>query len=383
MTVLAAPAISGTFDPRFESVRAAFAQLFADGLEIGGAVAVTIDGEPVIDLWAGADRKNVPIGPETLFPVFSCSKPIASLVIARLVEAGALGYERKVADLWPEFAQGGKSEVTVAQALSHQAGLCGIPSDWRAEDWFDWDKTCARLAAMEPLWPLGRGSGYHPITWGYLAGEIARRADGRTLGAILREDVCAPRDLDFHIGLSQRDHDRAANAEKPRDIPDFGEIGPEVTAAFFQPWSYPAGRSAGEWRAFEFPAHGGHGTARAMARLMEAYARAGMVGEDRLLAPKTMAEAMKERVSGRDRVLPYDVSWGVGLVRNRPGLTYYGSGPRGVGHTGFGGSTVMADPDRGLAFGYATSRQEAALIGDRRANRLIAALYAALDGGAP
>ena len=117
------------------------------------------------------------------------------------MDSGRLDYGQTVASLWPEFAQGAKGEITVEQVMSHQAGLSGFPDPMEPSLWFDWDAICAKLAAMAPLWPPGTASGYHPVTFGYLAGEIFRSVDGRTMGVALRQDLAVPFDLDLWIGL--------------------------------------------------------------------------------------------------------------------------------------------------------------------------------------
>jgi CubicO group peptidase (beta-lactamase class C family) len=168
--------IDGPCAPRFAAVKDALAANFAEGLELGCRFTVVEAGEVVVDLRAGhADRKRTKaFDAATLAPVFSTTKAIAALLIARLVDQGKLDYGQTVASVWPGFGQAGKAAITVEQAMSHQAGLSGLAQPMDPADWFDWDAVCARLAAMAPLWPPGTASGYHPITFGYLAGEIFR-----------------------------------------------------------------------------------------------------------------------------------------------------------------------------------------------------------------
>lgn len=364
----------------FEPVRDEFALLFAENLERGGSVCVMVDGEVVVDLVAGwSDRAaTLPFTPDNLTPVYSCSKAVSSLVIAWLVEQGVLSYDMQVAEVWPEFAQAGKGEVTLAQMLSHQAGLCCMQSPWAPEDWFDWDKTCERLAGMEPMWELGDGSGYHPVTWGYLAGEVVQRASGRTIGAILREEFCAPNDLDFWIGLPDSEHARVAQTSKPTKLPNFGHVNEFQKLAFMKVWSSPGRRGGAAWRRMEIPSANGHGTAHAMAGLMSLLATGGKLGGKQMLSAATIRAATCERVSGLDRVLPADLSFGAGFIRNTEHRPVYGPGLRTVGHTGFGGSVLFADIQRRVSFGYVTTKQENELVQDMRAGRLIRALYGCL-----
>ncbi len=371
--------IHGVCPARFQAVRDAFADNFARGEELGARFAVAIEGEVVVDLWAGfADRKRTRAFDEaTLVPVFSTTKAVASLLVARLVDAGRLDYDQPVADVWPEFAQAGKGAVTVAQALSHQAGLPGFLERMDPALWFDWDAICARLAAMAPMWPPGTASGYHAVTFGYIAGEIFRRVDGRTMGAALREDLAGPLGLDLWIGLPDAEHARACEMERPHSLPRFGEVNEATRAAFMTPWASPGGRGTAQWRRAEIPSANGHATAPALARLMAALACDGEVDGVRLLTPATVAEASRERIAGQDLVLPYWLSWGAGFMRNRE-RHMYGPGERTFGHSGWGGSCAFADPERRLSAAYTMNKQDAELVGDSRSKRLIAAVYESL-----
>ena len=371
--------ITGVCPDRFARVRDAFAANFADGGELGARFAFAIDGEIVVDLMGGfADRKReVPFGPDTLTALFSTTKAVAALMVARLVDEGRLAYDQPVADVWPEFAQAGKGQVTVEQALSHQAGLSGFSDDTDPAIWFDWGATCAKLAAMAPLFPIGSASGYHPVTYGYIAGEIFRRVDGRTLGVALREDIAIPLGLDLWIGLPDSEHGRVADLMRPTAMPQFGEITPALQAAFLKPWSSPGGRSAAEWRRAEIPSANGHATAPALARLMGALASGGILDGCSILTPAGINAASAERIRGQDLVLPYEISWGAGFMRNEPNF-YYGPTAEAFGHSGWGGSCAFADPTRGVSGAYVMNKQGNALIGDPRAVRLIEAAYQSL-----
>lgn len=371
--------ILGVCPPKFAAVRAVFARHFDEGLELGARFCLAIDGEIVIDLMGGvADRAGTkPFGPDTLTPLFSTTKAVASLMIARLVGHGRLAYDTPVADVWPAFAAAGKNALTVAQVLSHQGGLCGLIGPMAPADWLEWDQICATLAAMAPLWPPGTASGYHPVTFGYLAGEIFRHVDGRTLGAALREDIAAPSGLDLWIGLPDSEHPRVADVRRPPAMPDLGVMTEPKRLAFFTPWSSPGGVPADVYRRAEIPSANGHATAAALARLMAILAGDGLLDGRRLLPPGLAAEASRERISGPDLVLPYDMSWGAGFILNE-GLWIYGPGARAFGHSGWGGSCAFADPERGLSGAYVMNRQSADLIADRRSRALIEASYSSL-----
>ena len=371
--------VHGICPDRFSRVAEVFRANFAAGHELGARFSLALEGEIVVDLMGGfADRAQTKAFDErTLTPVFSTTKALASLMIARLVDAGALGYGQRMAEIWPEFAQAGKAGLTVEQVLSHQAGLSGFPEPMEPALWFDSDAICAKLAAMTPLWPPATASGYHPVTFGYLAGEVFRRVDGRTLGRALHEDLARPLGLDLWIGLPDLEFDRCADVRRPPAMPDLGPLTDIKRAAFLTPWSSPGGRSQADWRRMEIPSANGHATAKALAQIMATFACDGVAAGRQVLSSAAARDAGRQRIVGADLVLPYTISWGAGFMRNQ-GLGVYGPEPEAFGHSGWGGSCAFADPRRGMSGAYVMNRQSAALIGDARSRRLIEAAYASL-----
>lgn len=371
--------ITGFAPARFAGVKDVFARAFEAGEELGARFTLVEDGEVVLDLMGGwADRKReVPFGEDTLVPVFSTTKSVSALMIARLVDAGRLDYGQAVASVWPEFAQAGKGAVTIEQAISHQAGLPGFPEPMDPGLWVDWDAICARLAAMAPMWPPGSASGYHPVTVGYIAGEIFRRVDGRTIGTAFREDIGGPFGLDLWVGLPAEHEHRVAELVRPSALPDFGEINEATRAAFLAPWSSAAGKAGADYRRMEVPSTNGYATAEAFAKLMGALANDGWLDGGEILSPALIAEAGGERIRGQDMVLPYVMSWAAGFMRNEINFPW-GPGTQSFGHSGWGGSCAFADPERRLGGAYTMNKQGVALMGDARPKRLIEAAYAAL-----
>ncbi|TAJ71206.1 MAG: class A beta-lactamase-related serine hydrolase [Phenylobacterium sp.] len=370
--------ISGFAPARFSRVKDVFAANFAAGEELGARFTLVEAGEVVLDLMAGwADRKRtVAFDERTLAAVFSTTKAVAALMIARLVDAGKLDYAQTVASVWPEFAQAGKAEVTIEQAISHQAGLPGFPDPIDPALWADWDAICARLAAMAPMWPPGTASGYHPVTVGYIAGEIFRRIDGRAIGTAFREDIGRPFGLELWIGLPDGVEDRLAELQRPSALPEFGEINEPTRAAFLAPWSSAAGKAAADYRRMEVPSTNGYATAEALAKLMGALGNDGWLDGGEILSPALIAEASRERIRGQDLVLPFVMSWAAGFMRNEPCFPW-GPGTLAFGHSGWGGSCAFADPERRLGGAYVMNKQGTALMGDARPKRLIEAAYAA------
>jgi len=369
--------ISGFTAAGFEPVREAFEKNFTGGHEHGASFAAFVGDELVVDLRGGfADRAGeIPWAEDTLCPVYSATKPVGALVIATLVERGKLDYDAPVADYWPEFAANGKGAFTVAEALSHQAGIPGFPDPIDPSLWLDPPALSVELAKLKPMWGRGEGSGYHPLTWGYIAGELVRRVSKRSLGTILREDICKPLGIDFWIGLPESEHGRVAQLLKPKTAARFPHNNEATRAAFLTPWA-AANRGATEWRLAEIPSANGHGTAAALARLYSAYALKGRIGETRVIAPVMWDELTRARVSGEDRVLPGTVAFGAGVMRNLPLI--YGPNPSTLCHSGWGGSGAFGDPDTGLSGGYIMNRQGTHLLEDDRRSRLIDALYRCL-----
>ncbi|HBI18013.1 MULTISPECIES: serine hydrolase domain-containing protein [unclassified Brevundimonas] len=371
--------IHGVCAPGFEAVREAFAANFTDapeGLDEQAArFSVVIEEETVVDLWGGwADTaKTTPFTNTTLTSVFSTGKAVMALLMATAVEAGQVDYDQTVASLWPAFGAAGKEDVTVAQLLSHQSGLPGFSEAVEPSIWFDAQAVVEKLAAQAPMWAPGTASGYHPITVGYLANAVFRRATGRTMGHTLREDFA---NLDLWIGLPDSEHGRVAQMRKPTAAPSLGTIDPIKQAAFLDRGSAPGGRGSVEWRRMEIPSANLHGTALGLAKLLGVVANEGRLNGRSILSGQTLEQLTRERIHGQDKVLPYVISWAAGLMRN-DGLNVFG--PNAAwGHYGWGGSMAMADPSQRLSAAYVMTRQSPHLIGDPRPRRLLEAVYAAL-----
>jgi len=371
--------IHGTCPDRLGAVKDAFAANFTDapeGLnELAARFSVCRDGEIVVDLWAGwADAAGAtPFAADTLTPVFSTGKAVMATLIATCVERGLLDYDRPVAAWWPEFGQAGKQDVTLVQMMSHQAGLPGFAETVDPAIWFDRQAVLDRLCAQAPMWAPGTASGYHPITIGYLAGELFRRVDGRTMGTALRQDFPG---LDLWIGLPADQHGRVAQMRKPTAAPDLGTIDAVKRAAFLDQGSAPGGRGSAEWRMAEIPSANLHGRADDLARFLGIAATGRLNGRE-ILSQPTLEALRRERITGPDRVVPFDMSWGAGVMRNAT-LGVFGPNLDAVGHSGWGGSCGWADPATGVSGAYVMTRQSPHLIGDPRAVRLIEAFYAAL-----
>jgi CubicO group peptidase (beta-lactamase class C family) len=386
--MVASPMIEGHCDPRFAAVRDAFAANFEAGREIGASLAVTVDGEFVVDIWGGhADAaKTRSWERDTIINVFSTTKAMTALCVHMLVDSGQLDVDAPVARYWPEFAQAGKERITVRQVLSHSSGLAGIRQRLGTEALYDWTRMTAALAAESPWWEPGTATAYHALTYGYLLGEIVRRITGRTLGAFFRDEVAARLGADFHIGLPASEDARVAelvppsageNAAAGATTAVDGETLAEKVIS--NPPLRPEFANRPEWRRAEIPAANGHGNARSVARVMALLACGGEVGGTRLLAEQTIARAIEEQHYAKDLVLGFKMRWGLGFMLTSRQLPL-GPNPRTFGHGGWGGSLGFADLDAHVGWAYIMNKMSPGTAGDTRVAGILGALYGSVSG---
>lgn len=379
------PPIEGHVDPRFARVRDALAECFARHHELGAALAVMIDGDLVVDLWAGHTdgARSKPWARDTLVNVYSTTKGWTAACAHRLVDRGLLDLERPVAHYWPEFGQADKGRILVRSLLDHRAGLPAIRAVLPPEALYDWSAMTSALAAETPWWEPDAKHGYHAVTFGWLLGEVIRRVSGKTTGRYFRDEIAGPLGLDAHIGLAEIDHARCAELRPGRRDPAeaptlfariFAEPESMTARAFTNPISValPTSVASREWRAAELPSVNGHATARAIAGLY------GSIAAGRLLSRESVDRARTERSYGDDAVLGVTTRFGLGYMLSQPDDPF-GPNAGSFGHPGAGGSVGFADPSLGLGFGYVTNRMGTRILLDPRAKLLIEAVYASLS----
>jgi CubicO group peptidase (beta-lactamase class C family) len=380
--------IEGTCDPRFERVKEAFAATFASPYECGAAMAVVIDGKPVVDLWAGhADKaRTMPWGRDTLVNLFSTTKGLLAICAHRLIDQGLLDLDTPVAAYWPEFARAGKDHIRVRQLLNHCAGLAALRKPIPDEAMYDWSAMTSALAAEEPWWTPGTRHGYHAITIGFLVGEVIRRITGKSVGQYLHDEIAGPLGLDCHIGLREQDDARCGqmiqSPAPPKDQVNIFQYAQEhresVTArAFFNPPGAMklSAVNSRAWRGAEIPAANGHGTARGLARLYGALACGGVCDGVRVLTPEAIARCHTEESNGLDAVLMIPTRFSTGFMLSQP-HDPMGPNPRTFGHPGAGGSIGFADPDARVGFGYTMNKMGPYILMDPRPRAMVDALYA-------
>lgn len=381
--------IHGYCEPRFSLVMEAFINNFINSGDVGASFAATINGEFVIDIWAGyadADRTR-PWKRDTLACLYSTTKTMTALCALILVDRGQLDLDAPVARYWPEFAQAGKKDIPVKYLLSHQSGLAWFEEPIPVEALFDWDRIMGLLAAQKPWWSPGTQSGYHAITQGYLVGEVIRRITNRTVGTFFRDEIANPLQADCQIGLSISDERRVAEMIPPPAMQPGNPlyIGSALMPEMARRSMYPLidqnnpiifSRSRA-WRDAEIPSANGYGNARSVARMASVLV-SGEVDGVRLLSLPTIDKAFQEQCYGIDFILKLPIRWALGFALISKEIPL-GSNPRTLFMGGGGGSAVVIDKDARLSLAYVmNSCLGSTLEGDDRALSLARALYAAL-----
>ena len=200
--------INGTVSPGFESVKEMFISNFNSGREESAQLCVYVGDEKVIDLWASTTNSNYTA--DTLTNVFSSTKSLTAIAMATLYDKGILKYDSKIPEYWPEFAENGKDQVTVADLMRHQAGLAKLDVSLDVADSHienikknSIGKILEKQKLTYPEW--GRRE-YHGITRGWIANEIFRRVhtEGKTIGEFVNEDLHAKLGADVFIGVDQK-----------------------------------------------------------------------------------------------------------------------------------------------------------------------------------
>jgi CubicO group peptidase (beta-lactamase class C family) len=353
--------IDGDCDVRFVAVREAFVTNFMERGDVGAAVALSVGGRRVVDLWGGWTNgaRSRPWRRDTLVNVFSVTKALTTLCMLQAVERGLLRLDDPVARVWPDFAAAGKEGMTLRHILSHQAGITGMRGSLPDDAMLDPALMALALEAEVPWWEPGTAVGYHVNTFGLLLAEILRRAAGVTLGAWLREYIARPLEADVHVGLPPAEHHRVATFLWPAEVvspPRPSEDG-DALMRWCSYWN-PLGLSGGSgwvntaaWRAAELPSSNGHATARGVVAVYRALARGGTIDGVRLVGAGLLDEATREHASGTDRILERPSRFGLGFQLTQPARPL-GPNPRAFGHFGTGGSVGFCDPDADVAFAY-------------------------------
>lgn len=380
------PIIDGYCDSRFALVRDAFVNNFIEHNEIGASVCIEIDGKVVVDLWGGFSdvNKTQPWRHDQLVNVFSVGKGVTALLAAQCVDRSEISYDSRIIDVWPEFGVHGKEQMTLRDALGHRVGLPAVRTPLPAKAMYDWQLMCDALATETPWWIPGEGHGYHVNTFGFIVGEVLRRATGKSVGTLLRERVASPLAIDLYLGCPTSLHHRMAEFEwpgtPPSDAPPAGL--PDAQLLQYNTYYNPPGLSGAstvnttEWRRAEIPSTNMHASATAVAHLYSILAHGGSMNEQHLITSDTLALATTEVSHGDDLVLSRVSRFAHGFQIPIPERGF-GPHPEAFGHFGAGGSVGFCDPVSRVGFGYVMNQ-----MGPRwqnpRNKALINALYEVL-----
>lgn len=381
--------VQGCVQPGFGAVAEAFERNFSDHNELGAGFALYVGGEQVVDIWGGvADRANGRAWDDTTLQlVFSTTKGAGAICVARLVEAGSLSYDDLVEQHWPSLVAAQGTGLTVGQLLSHQAGLISVDRRLSFEDVCAVEPVVRALEVQTPFWTPGTAHGYHALTYGWLAGELVRRVDGRSIGRFFAEEVVAPLGLDFWIGLPAREEARVSTLEIAPPFTDPDEIAMMEQVMARGSSGYRALSLDGsirmapvnhfntrELHATEMPGANGITNARSLARMYAA--TIGTVDGVRLIDADTLELARAERSSGPDLTLIKPTRFGAGFWLHDHSTPMIQDGS--FGHPGAGGSLGYANPELGIGYGYVMNQMGGGLAGDPRTINLNQAVVASL-----
>ena len=332
-------------DPKgLECVSELFFDQIETGLHPGAALAVYRYGELVLDLYGGLADKEAgrPVDENTMFVLYSSTKPVTACCLYILWERGRLNWDDRVAMHWPEFAQAGKEEVTIAQVLTHRGGFPDSPSHMTWDRWSDWDAAVKAMEELRPDYPPGRVIAYHPRNFGWVIGELVRRIDGRPINRFVREEITRPLGInDLYIGLPDWLLGRVSKLHAMEDCDRRSQV---------ELYNRP------EVHRTVQPSGGGISTARGLARFFAMMQLGGALDGVAVMSPETVAEVASAHSEGIDHSLNRRVIRGMGLSLADPR-----SGapdkldPRTFGHAGSGTSVGWANPDTGLAVAYITN----------------------------
>ncbi len=342
----------------------------ADGRQIGVQVCVYKNGEMVVDAWAGTMGPDDPrpVQADSLFCAFSVTKGVASTLVHMLADRGVIDYDAPVVKYWPSFGQHGKDRLTVAQAMSHQAGLHAMPSPFAPEHITDWDAGIKRMEEGVPAYEPGTGTGYHAVTFGWIVGGIVQGATGKHIKELMRTEIgealgvadglyCGiPAGVEGRLTTLEV-HGTGEGAPLPPDHDMFKAMPPPM-------WPY---FNTMPFREACLPSGNGHYTARALARMYAALAGDGSIDGVRLMSPERLTHIQRRMTNDVDRVLMAPISKGIGFFFGGEANGIHGAmGPRttGFGHPGAGGAVAFADPEVGLGVAVMINKMQAALPGE-------------------
>ena len=379
--------VKGAVEPGFERLRDQFEKHFRQGLEAGAALAVYRDGVKIADLWGGTKDKegNLAWQQDTLVNVFSTSKAVTAFCVQKALDQRLIDVDKPIAYYWPEYGCEGKSNTKVSWILNHRTGLPALKDKLPKEALFDWDRMTSELARMSPWWTPGTTHGYQMVTFGWLIGEVFKRAVGVTVGQYLSAELAVPLALDIRLGLDAREFDRVADLKGSTGVPENGRLhlfdkvleNPDgITAkALTNPPSLMTSSNKEAWRKMELPSANVHASAEGLAKLF------GLsVAGDSVVSEQALNRSLVTESQGFDRVMQTETRFGPGFMLQQEGHPEgsFGAVKTAFGHPGSGGALAFGDPDNKIGFAYVMNQMGPYVMIDPRPRALVDELYRCL-----
>ncbi len=377
----------------FSEVKRIFNHNFDKYKEIGSSLCVIVDGEIVVDIWAGHKNKDrtKDWSKDTLSVAFSSTKAALALCAHMLIERGELNLKERVTKYWPEYGKNGKEETTIEMILNHSAGLPALRTKVKKDGFLDWDYMVKLIENEKPFWKPGKETGYHMMTTGWLIGEVIRRVTGKSLGEFFNNELREPYGLNYWIGLPEAENERVAEIvpfvpssnDKPSDFATaFRNNSNSMQRLSLTNTGYYDYNAKETYRA-ELGAIGGIADARSLAKLLTPLAQ----NNGKLLSRNTIKKLSKSNIKTPvDNMLLFPTNFSNGFMLNMDNRANFkgegGSfiiGPNAFGHVGYGGSSAtFVDPDSKISFGYLTNKLGGEYLINNRAQSLINSTYKCL-----
>ncbi|MDH3641976.1 MAG: beta-lactamase family protein [Gammaproteobacteria bacterium] len=390
--------LDGTVHPNYADVASSLIRQIPTDQNAGSAVCVYHHGQCVVDVWGGIkDSEGRPWVADTTAPSFSTTKGVMSTLIHILVDQGKARYDDTIASHWPEFGCRGKETITIRQALCHEAGLYRVAEMIRKPDeMLDWEHMKQLIADAEPAHEPGEAHGYHALTYGWLIGGIIEAISGKSLQAVLAEELVDPLQLDgMFIGMPHNELYRRAELTQGQVAPfepkegwqetmmewleaGLGQLGVELQEfnSALNPFTEPFDWNAEDTVQAVIPAANGQFTARSLARMYAMLAQGGELDGVRLLSEERVREITEVQSRTRDRVLFIPMHWRMGYHR---AFTVGAKAPNAFGHYGYGGSGAFCDPSRELAVALTLNSGAGTPMGNSNMPRIARAAIKAVD----
>jgi CubicO group peptidase (beta-lactamase class C family) len=367
------PASQGIDDACLERLYARIEEHITAGWYPGAAIAMARRGMLVaarsfgVARLATADKPAVRATEQTLWLLYSQTKPVTSSAIWYLVERGKLRFHDAVADYIPEFSRHGKEKVTLYHLLSHQAGYpdANVPPEAWEDHKFLRECVCNFTLAWEP----GAKVMYHSAASHWTQAVLIEAVTGQDYRQFIRQHILQPFGLNnICVGVPDALHDRVVGAYQRLESGEHESLPDRNTPDF--------------WRA-GVPGGGGYATAIDLVTFYQMLLNLGTLNGTRILGPRTVQYVTRNHTGDRldERFgMPMHRGLGVHVRGTTPMIRGLGStaAPNTFGHGGAGTSYSWADPGTGVSFTYLTNSQMPEPYHSRRLDEIMTLAHAAV-----